>query len=82
MILGRMRREHRQRKVTWHAPGASGWGGGCLADEGIGVNRGLDQKSGFYSNAVKSSGAKEGCGLIHILSDPSNSCAEKDGGGE
>lgn len=51
-------------------------------DEGIGVNRGFDRKSGFYSSALKRFGAKEGCGLIYILRNPSNSCAEMDGGGE
>lgn len=51
-------------------------------DEGIGVSGGLDQKSEFYSSAVKRFGAKEGCGLIYILRNPSNSCAEMDGGSE
>lgn len=51
-------------------------------DEGTGVSGGLDQKSEFYSSAVKRFGAKEGCGLIYILRNPSNSCAEMDGGGD
>lgn len=90
LLLGRMRRGHRQRKVTWNAQelqrGLSVWDmeskRHSVTDEGIGVNRCLDQKSRFYSSAVKRSGAKEGCGLFYILRNPSDSCAEMDGGGE